>query len=203
MATGCVAALALALGLAACGSGGKTTTKLTIAGWGGSLDVGTKKSYLTPFDAENKTSSQFVDAPGTQLAGVESQSKAKQIQWDAMDSVDGGTAYTLAAKGELETLPASLKAKFEQELGANNVTSFGFAHGNLGNVIVCNMDKMTTCPANMAQFYDTKAFPQPRMFAGIISIEAATTAEVAAGMPISQTATAPVDVQAVIKTLEG
>lgn len=199
---GCTAALVVSLGLAACGGSGKTT-KLTIAGWGGSLDEGTQKSYLTPFDAENKTSSQFVDAPGAQLAKVESQNKAKQIQWDALDSVDGGSAYTLAAKGELEPLPASLKAKFEQELGAKNVTSFGFAHGNLGNVIVCNTDKMKTCPANMAQFYDTKAFPQPRMFAGIISIEAATTAEVAAGMPITQTATTPVDVKAVIKTLEG
>ena len=202
---GCVAALAVAGGLAACGgsSSSKGTTKLTIAGWGGALDEGTKKSYLTPFDVENKTTSQFADAPGTQLAGVESQNKAKQIQWDALDSVDGGTAYTLAAKNKLEPLPASLKAKFEGELGAKNVTSFGFAHGNLGNVIVCNMDKMTTCPANMAQFYDTKMFPQSREFGGIISIEAATTAEVAAGMPISQTATTPIDVKAVIKTLEG
>jgi putative spermidine/putrescine transport system substrate-binding protein len=203
LALGWLAGLAVSVGLLACGGSGTTTTKLTIAGWGGSLDEGTQKSYLTPFDAEDKTSSQFVDAPGTQLARVEAQNKAKQIQWDAMDSVDGGTAYTLAAKGELEPLPASLKAKLEQELGAKNVTSFGFAHGNLGNVIVCNMDKMTTCPADMAQFYDTKAFPQSRMFAGIISIEAATTAEVAAGMPIAQTATAPVNVKAVIKTLEG
>jgi putative spermidine/putrescine transport system substrate-binding protein len=201
---GCVA-LAVSGGLGACGgsSSSKGTTKLTIAGWGGALDEGTKKSYLAPFDAENKTTSQFADAPGTQLAGVESQNKAKQIQWDALDSVDGGTAYTLAAKNKLEPLPASLKAKFEGELGAKNVTSFGFAHGNLGNVIVCNMDKMKTCPANMAQFYDTKMFPQSREFGGIISIEAATTAEVAAGMPISQTATTPVDVKAAIKTLEG
>ncbi len=202
MVLGCLAALVVSLGFAACGSTSKGTTKLTIAGWGGALDEGTKKSYLTSFDAENKVSSQFVDAPGTQLAGVESQNKAKQIQWDALDSVDGGTAYTLAAKNKLEPLPASLKAKFEGELGAKNVTSFGFAHGNLGNVIVCNMDKMKTCPASMAQFYDTKMFPQPREFGGIVAIEAATTAEVAAGMPISQTATTPVDVKAVIKTLK-
>jgi putative spermidine/putrescine transport system substrate-binding protein len=202
-ALGCMAALVVSLGLTACGGSSKESTKLTIAGWGGALDEGTQKSYLTAFDKENKSTSQFVDAPGTQLAGVESQNKAKKIQWDALDSVDGGTAYTLAAKNKLEPLPASLKAKFEQELGAKNVTSFGFAHGNLGNVIVCNTDKMKTCPANMAQFYDTKAFPQPRMFGGIISIEAATTAEVAAGMPISQTATTPIDVKAVIKTLEG
>jgi putative spermidine/putrescine transport system substrate-binding protein len=198
---GCVAALTMCLGVAACGSS-KSSTTLTIGGWGGALDEGTQKSYLTPFGAENKTGSQFVDAPGAQLARVEAQNKAKQIQWDALDSVDGGTAYTLAVKHELALLPAALKEKLERELGASNVTPFGFAHGNLGNVIVCNTDKMKSCPANMAQFYDTKMFPQPRMFAGILSIEAATTAEVAAGMPISKTSTTPIDVKAVIKTLE-
>lgn len=198
----CVAVLAVCLGIAACGSG-KGSTTLTIGGWGGALDKGTHKSYLAPFEVETKTGSQFDDAPGAQLARVEAQSKAKQIQWDALDSVDGGTAYTLAAKGELAPLGQALKAKLEGELGSSNVTPFGFAHGNLGNVIVCNTEKMASCPADMAQFYDTTMFPQPRMFAGILPIEAATTAEVAAGMPMSQTATAPVDVKAVIKTLEG
>jgi putative spermidine/putrescine transport system substrate-binding protein len=188
------------LGIAACGSGKGST--LTIGGWGGSLDKGTQSSYLTPFQRESKITSRFVDAPGAQLARVEAQNKAKQIQWDALDSIDGGTAYTLAAKGELATLPTALKAKLESELGPSNVTQFGFAHGNLGNVIVCNTDKMATCPANMQQFYDTKMFPQSRMFGGILPIEAATTAEVAAGMPISQTASEPLDVKATIQTLD-
>jgi putative spermidine/putrescine transport system substrate-binding protein len=195
-------ALLLSLGFSACGSSKSTSTELTIGGWGGALDEGTQRAYLTPFDAENKASSQFVDAPGDQLARVEAQNNAKQIQWDALDSTDGGTAYTLQAKHELALLPAPLKLELERELGASNVTSFGFAHGNLGNVIVCNMEKMKSCPANMAQFYNTTMFPQSRMFAGILPIEAATTAEVAAGIPISQTATTPVNVKAVIKTLE-
>jgi putative spermidine/putrescine transport system substrate-binding protein len=199
---GCFAALAVSLGITACGGSGKSSTVLTIGGWGGALDEGTQKAYLNPFDTENKTSSQFVDAPGDQLARVEAQNGAKQIQWDALDSIDGGTAYTLAAKNELALLPATLKAKLVQELGASNVEPFGFAHGNLGNVIVCNTEKMKSCPANMAQFYNTTMFPQPRMFAGILPIEAATTAEVAAGMPISLTATTPLDVKAIIATLE-
>ncbi len=198
---GCVALLALSLGVSACGSS-KSSTTLTIGDWGNPLDQAAQKSYLSPFGAETKTGARYVDAPGTQLARVEAQNQAKKIEWDALDSVGGGTAYTLAAKHELALLPASQKAELERELGPVNVTSFGFAHGNLGNVIVCNTAKMKSCPANMAQFYNTTMFPQSRMFGGIEPIEAVTTAEVAAGMPLSQTATTPVNVKATIKTME-
>jgi putative spermidine/putrescine transport system substrate-binding protein len=196
-------ALAVCLVVAACGGSSKGTTTLTIGGWGGVIDEATQKSYLNQFDSENHVKSQFVDAPGVQLARVEAQNSAHQVQWDAVDSLDGGSAFTLYAKGQLDPLLASQKATFEKELGAQKVTAFGFSHGSLGDVIVCNMDKMKSCPTTMAQFYDTKAFPQQRMFGGIEPIEAITTAEVAAGMPISQTATTPVNVKAVIKTLEG
>ena len=200
---GVLAAAAFGLGIAACGSGGKSASTLTIGGWGGVIDEATQKAYLTQFDAENHIKSQFSDAPGAQLARVEAQNAAHQLQWDVVDSLDGGSAYTLYAKGELSPLSSATKATFEKELGTQKVTPFGFSHGSLGDVIVCNTDKMKTCPSTMAQFYDTKAFPQERMFGGIEPIEAITTAEVAAGMPIGQTASTPVDVKAAIKTLEG
>jgi putative spermidine/putrescine transport system substrate-binding protein len=200
---GVLGALAACMGLAACGGGSKGSTTLTVGGWGGVIDEATQKAYLNQFDSENHVHSQFADAPGVQLARVEAQSTAHQIQWDAVDSLDGGSAYTLYAKGQLSALSPSTKASFEKELGYQKVTAFGFSHGSLGDVIVCNTDKMKTCPSTMAQFYDTKAFPQERMFGGIEPIEAITTAEVAAGMPIAQTATTPVNVKAVIKTLEG
>jgi putative spermidine/putrescine transport system substrate-binding protein len=200
---GVILALALCLGVVACGSSSKSSTTLTIGGWGGVIDEATQKAYLNQFDSEEHVKSQFADAPGAQLARVEAQNSAHKVQWDAVDSLDGGSAFTLYGKGQLAPLPAAQKATFEQELGAEKVTPFGFSHGSLGDVIVCNMDKMKSCPTTMAQFYDTKAFPQQRMFGGIEPIEAITTAEVAAGMPITQTATTPVDVKAVIKTLEG
>jgi putative spermidine/putrescine transport system substrate-binding protein len=200
---GVLVAVAFCLGIAACGSSGKSSTTLTIGGWGGVIDEATQKAYLNQFDAENHVKSQFSDAPGAQLARVEAQNAAHQVQWDAVDSLDGGSAYTLYAKGQLAPLSSSTKATFEMQLGAQKVTPFGFSHGSLGDVIVCNTDKMKTCPATMAQFYNTTQFPQERMFGGIEPIEAVTTAEVAAGMPISQTASTPVDVKAVIKTLEG
>ncbi len=145
---GVLAVLAVCLGVAACGSSSKSSTTLTIGGWGGVIDEATQKAYLNQFDAENHLKSQFVDAPGVQLARVEAQNQAKQIQWDAVDSLDGGSAYTLYAKGQLAPLPASTKASFEKELGAQKVTPFGFSHGSLGDVIVCNTDKMKTCPSN-------------------------------------------------------
>ena len=203
-ALGLLAALALVLGVSACGSSGsKKSTALVIGGWGGVIDEATQKSYLNEFDAANHIKSSFVDAPGEQLARVEAQNMAGKVEWDDVDSLDAGSAYTLYAKGQLLTLPAATEEAFKRELGAAKVTPFGFSHGSLGDVIVCNMAKMTTCPTTMAQFYDTKLFPQSRMFGAIEPIEASTTAEVAAGMPITQTATTPLNVPAVIKTLEG
>lgn len=203
-ALGLLALLALALGVSACGSSStKTSHALVIGGWGGIIDEATQKSYLNEFNAAHHTTSTFVDAPGEQLAKVEAQNAAGKVEWDDVDSLDAGSAYTLFAKGQLLTLPTAMQETFKRELGAAKVTPFGFSHGSLGDVIVCNMAKMTTCPTTMAQFYNTTLYPQQRMFGGIEPIEASTTAEVAAGMPITQTATTPLDVPTVIKTLEG
>lgn len=195
-------AVASCFGIAACGSSNSSST-LTIGGWGGIVDEATQKSYLNEFDSQNKVKSQLVDAPAVQGAHIEAQNAAHQIQWDAVDSMAADASFTAFSKGQIEPLPASLRAEFERELGPKKVTAFGFSHGSLGDVIVCNMDKMKTCPATMVQFFDTKAFPQQRMYGGIEPIEAVTVAEVGAGMPISQTSTTPVDVKATIKTLEG
>ena len=115
---GAFAVLSICLGLAACGSSSKSSTTLTIGDWGAPIDEATQTAYTNQFDAENHLNSQFVDAPGVQLARVEAQNQAKQIQWDVVDSLDGGSAYTLYAKGQLAPLPAATKARFEKELGA-------------------------------------------------------------------------------------
>jgi putative spermidine/putrescine transport system substrate-binding protein len=200
-ALGLLAVLLVALGVSACGSSSKSTA-LVIGGWGGIIDEATQHSYLNAFDAANHIITQFVDAPGAQLARIEAQNMAGKVEWDAVDSLDAGSAYTAYVKGQLLTLPSSLQETLKRELGASKVTPFGFSHGSLGDVIVCNMAKMTSCPTTMAQFYNTTLYPQPRMFGGIEPIEASTTAEVAAGMPIAQTATTPLNVPAVIKTLQ-
>jgi putative spermidine/putrescine transport system substrate-binding protein len=200
-AFGLAASLAASLGIAACGGSGKASSTLTIGGWGGIVDEATQKGYLNEFDAANKLKSQFVDAPAVQGARIEAQNMAHEIQWDAVDSMAADAAFTAFSKGQVAPLPAAMRVRFEHELGRQKVTAFGFSHGSLGDVIVCNMDKMKTCPATMAQFFDTKAFPQPRMYGGIEPIEAVTVAEVASGVPVSSTSTTPVNVPAVIATL--
>src|SRR3984957_9260420 len=90
---GALAVLSICLGIAACGSSGKSSTTLTIGDWGAPIDEATQKAYTNQFDAENNLKSQFVDAPGVQLARVEAQNQAKQIQWDVVDSLDGGSAH--------------------------------------------------------------------------------------------------------------
>ncbi len=166
-----------------------TASKVTVGGWGGIVDKATLDYYGKPFQAATGTGTQFVDAPGTQFARLEAQNKAGRIQWDLLDSVDAGSAYSAAAKGYLVKLTAQTRAQFSRVLGPTKVTPWGFSHGGVANVIVCNTEMMTTCPKNMAEFYDTTKFPQDRMFGGIEPIEMITTAEVALGTPISRTAT--------------
>lgn len=183
------------------GPGGGTS--LVIGGWGGSIDEATQKAYLTPYKEESGVSVTFDDAPNTQLASLESQSRANNVTWDVLDSVAGDTAFLLEAKGLLEPLPDDLKARLVEALGADKVTDFGFSHSNLGNVIVCNMDEMTTCPNDMVEFFDTVKFPQTRMLSGSGAIMMATAAQVASGVPVDQTATQDIDIDSVISTLEG
>lgn len=196
-----VATLVAGLALAACGSSTNAPGKLTIGGWGATIDRATQTDYLDPFKADGGASAQFVDAPGTQLARIEAQSKSGKIEWDLLDSVGGDTAYTLAKNGRLAPVPADMKARWEQTLGAGKVTDFGFSHANVGNVIVCNTDKVKACPKTMADFYDVARFPGRRMFAGTGPIMAIATAQAAMGLSRDAIANAPVDMDAVFGKL--
>jgi putative spermidine/putrescine transport system substrate-binding protein len=181
------------------GAGGDVT--LTIAGWGGVTGDATQQAFLDPFEADSGVGWRMVDAPGTQLARVEAQNKAGEIEWDAMDPA-GDAAFTLYRRGLLAKLPADLKAQLEQELGADRVTPFGFSHGNAAEIIVCNMDKMDVCPQDIAEFYDVERFPQSRTFPAIGPIQAVTTAQVAAGAPRAETADSDVDVDSAFEQLD-
>lgn len=200
-------ALACALALPACGDdeeeGGSrgSGVTVTIGSWGGAFDEATRKAYFDEFESEVGPKARLVAAPGTQLARIEAQNEAGEIEWDAV-SLTEDTAYILDQKGYLAHLPADLQARLEEELGADKVTPFGFSYGNIGNVIACNMDRMDRCPKDMAEFYDTEMFPQSRTFAGIGPLMAVTTAQVASGVPRTETATTPVDVDAAFDQLD-
>lgn len=184
-------------------NGGSADVTLTVAGWGGASNESTRDAYLDPFEADEGTSARFVDAPGTQLARLEAQNETGDIEWDTFDGVPGDAAFIMDERGYLEQLPADLKDDLEDVLGPERVTPFGFAHGNIASVIVCNMDKMKACPKDMAEFYDTEKFPQKRMFSGIAPIMATTTAQVASGVPHDQTASTPLDIDAAFEQLDG
>lgn len=201
----CAGCLLSAAILTACGSGGHTSESggLIIGGWGGAIDKATQTHYITPYQKEGGPSDiKFVDAPGAQLARVEAQKSAGKIEWDAVDSLGGEEAYILAAKGDLATLPSNLKQEFVAELGAHEVTSFGFHHANIGNLIVCNMEKMKTCPHTMAEFFNVKEFPQSRAIPGITPLDNVAAAEEANGVPADALSTTPVNLDRAFATLE-
>jgi putative spermidine/putrescine transport system substrate-binding protein len=200
--------VACALSLAACGDDGDgeeggqaSDVTLTLGSWGGAFDEATRNAYLEDFESEVGPKARFEAAPGTQLARIEAQNEAGEIEWDAA-TMTADAAFILDEKGYLAELPEDLRTRLEQAVGAEKVTRFGFADGNIGNVIVCNMDRMKTCPKDMAEFYDVERFPQSRTFAGIAPIMAITTAQVASGVPRSETATTPVDMDAAFEQLD-
>jgi putative spermidine/putrescine transport system substrate-binding protein len=184
------------------GDAGNANVTLTVAGWGGASNETTRDVYLDPFEAAEGAKSRFSDAPGTQLARLEAQNEAGEIEWDTFDGVPGDAAFIMDERGYLEQLPSDLEGELEDLLGAERVTPFGFAHGNIASVIVCNMDRMKVCPKDMGEFYDTEKFPQKRMFSGIAPIMAVTTAQVASGVPNTETATTELDVDAAFEQLD-
>lgn len=206
----------LAATVAACGGGSDSSSdsgggggdgggggSLVIGGWGGAIDKATQLHYIDQYQEEGGPSDvTFVDAPGTQLARVEAQNKTGDVEWDAIDSDPGEDAYQMAAKGYLAKLPPALKDELVKELGADKVTDFGFAHANIGHVIVCNMDKMSKCPKTMAEFFDPEEFPQSRTIAAITPLISLTAAEEANGIPAAETATTPVDLDEAFEPLE-
>lgn len=211
-----VAVFALA-GLAACGGsssgggggggGGNGAAAfkgpLIVGGWGSSYDQATMKYYAKPFAQSGGATIQFDDASGTQVAKLNAQARANHVTWDMIDSVAGADGYLLQKQGLLEPLPADLKSQFVKTLGAGKVSDFGFTMGNLSYAIVCNMKTMTTCPKNMAQFFDAKAFPQTRELPSAAPLEVLTMAEVANGVPASQTSKTPVNLDRAFAKLQG
>src|SRR5690606_12961710 len=91
------------------GSGEEGDKTLVIASWGGRFTQTTRDTLATPFSTETGIKVQTVDVPGTQVTQLRAQSKAKNIQWDVMDSLSGADAFYLAQEGLIESLPSGTK----------------------------------------------------------------------------------------------
>lgn len=211
------AVLLAATALAACGSdddGGSTATTastqsggsggadLVVGGWGGAYNKATQKHYVEPWAADTGGSVQFVDAPAAQVAQVEAQSRAGNIEWDMIDSIAGPDAFVLADRDLLEPLPEDLRAELETTLGEGKVTDFGFTMGNLSYVVACNRDKVQKCPSNVAEFFDVEQFPGTREAPAGAPLMMLTMAAVANGADPASTASAEPDVDAAFETLD-
>lgn len=158
--------------LAACGSsstesgaGAGADDTLTIASWGGRFTETTQEFLATPFTEETGIEVQIVDVPGTQVAQLNAQRDAGEMQWDVMDSMGAAEAYLLAKDGLLAPLSSEQKAAYSAELGADKISDFGFSFASLGFVIACT-DKVETCPSTMPEFFDAENFPGSRTLPG-------------------------------------
>ncbi len=166
-------ALAVVLTATACASdsnpgadtntGAAKTDNLVISTWGGTFTETTKKYLADPFGEENGVTIQMVDAPGEHIAQVEAQVKANNVTWDVIDSLDGPAVAVMAQRGLLEPLPADLKAAMEEVSAEGMVTDYGIMQSSIANILACDPARAKICPTSLAEFFDTDAFPGPRM----------------------------------------
>lgn len=211
-----LAAVAAAVMLAACGGsdddkGGSTAASgspsadkgpIVVASWGGKFTRSTREFLAEPFTEETGIEVKIVDVPGTQVAQLKAQQKAGKVQWDLLDSVVGQDAFLLEKDGLIEPLPAELQRQFESTLTRGAVEPFGFTFANLGYVVACNADKVDNCPANTTEFFDAERFPGDRTMCATCPLVNLTMAELAAGTPIEETASKPIDLPAALGSLE-
>lgn len=200
----------LLLPLAACSSssssptgassdaGGGNDQPLVVASWGGDFTAATKKYLTDPFTKDTGIPVTIVDAPGTQVAGLQAQKQSGKSQWDLLDSADASDSFFLYKNGLLEKLPDDVHSKLESQVSEGSLSDFGFTFGALGFVVICNMDKVKACPPDVKSFFDTAKYPGSReMYAG--SSQTITVGEVANG--VTDTANTPVDLDQVMDTL--
>ena len=180
----------------ACGGGdtsasGEDTT-LVVASWGAYFTKATRQFLADPFTKETGIKVQIVDAPGKYAANLQAQKQANNVQWDLLDSTSAPDAYQMAHDGLIEKLPDDLKAEFTSELGDEAVEDFGFTFSNLGYVIACNTDKVTTCPDSQQAYFDT-ANPARRQMIATLPLLNLSLAEMASGVPAEQIPTHEID----------
>lgn len=164
-ATACASPAADGGTTAAGGGDSSGENTLVIASWGGRFTEATQKNLVDPFEQETGIDVQIVDAPGTQFTQLKAQRDAGKMQWDVMDSLNGGDAYVIDAAGLLEPLTSEQSSTYAEELGADKVSDFGYNFSTLAYVVVC-AKTVERCPTTVPEFFDVNAFPGTRAFPG-------------------------------------
>lgn len=139
-----------------------SSKQIISANYGGVAGEAIAASISRPYEAESGNTIQAVASGVGFIAQVEGQNQAGKVTWDVIEGAGGQEAALLWNKNFLEPIPADLKTKLQQVSIPNGVTEYGVLLGTTGYVIACNMSKITACPKNPAEFWDTKAFPGRR-----------------------------------------
>lgn len=142
---------------------GGADCKLVMASWGGTFTAATREELTNKFDAAEGCTTTIVDASGEHVAQIESQHSAGKVTWDMVDSAEGFDAIYLWKKGLLEPLPEDVRKTLEANSVPGSVTEFGVQHSSISDVIACDKKHAKACPTTPAEFFDTTAFPGPRM----------------------------------------
>jgi spermidine/putrescine-binding protein len=154
--TGCVAATGLASGTKAHDAG-----NLVIAGYGG-LTAPLQQQYLYgPFAQQTGINVTVDIVPGQQVAGIEAQQAAHNVQWDLTLGLADTDMATLLSKGYLARFPDDLLSYIKQYIPA--ARSWGVPRTEGAVMISCNYKLVSKCPKTPAQFFDLKDFPGTRM----------------------------------------
>ena len=134
---------------------------LVVAGYGG-LTAPLQQQYLYgPFSQQTGINVTVDIVPGQQVAGIEAQQAAHNVQWDVTLGLADTDMATLLSKGYLARLPDSLLKYVQQYVPA--ARSWGVPRTVGAVMISCNYKLITKCPKTPAQFFDTTDFPGARM----------------------------------------
>ncbi|WP_084965871.1 ABC transporter substrate-binding protein [Thermoactinospora rubra] len=159
------AAGACLIALTACGEsvGGTSAGKtLVAANYGGVTGKALKQELEDPYTRATGTTFQQVNVGTGFAAKLQAQAQSQNVSWDVIEGLAGADAAQLHELGLLEPLPQDMKARLEKVSLPGTVTDYGVALAETGYVIACNTAKVSRCPADPAQFWDTAAFPGRR-----------------------------------------
>lgn len=135
---------------------------LVIAGWGGLSNKFAQELFGDPYTAATSKQVQWLPVPGQQVAAIQAQTSAGQVQWDVANALLGDQLAVLSQQGLLWKLPPEIKARLAQKMP--DVGDYGIEYATLSDVIACNAKAIASCPKTPQEFFNLKDFPGPRSF---------------------------------------
>jgi putative spermidine/putrescine transport system substrate-binding protein len=134
---------------------------MVIVGWGGISNKLGQELFSDLFATTTGSHVQWVAAPGQQVAALQAQHAAGQMEWDVANALVGDQLAVLSQQGLIRKLPPDLKARLEQQM-PNGVTDYGVEYATVSDVIVCNSKEVAACPKTPHDFFNVTDFPARR-----------------------------------------